>query len=1093
MKAKALSILLAFVCSASNFAQHEGQLLLRNINIIAPTGEMYNVPIWIDMDGDGAYDPGEGIGAYAAAIGAPATMALYLRDDPTPLATAIFRSDIHGAFLGSPAIQSVSVRGYVAGQSAPLTIKVWIGESFEAASIRDSWNFISPPLGGLPMDGGVPIVPTMLYTWGPSDGSGFSLQAPAAPIVATDRLTRRTLSDARTSTASLLANDSDPNGGGIFFVGADAKSERGATVVVTQQGEVIYSPGNLAVTDVFYYTIRNSAGGVSRGRVDVLIDDPEGLIVFETRNIPRLDGNGTYNVPLYVDANLNGAENMGEAFGSFAETYYAQKGKLGLFLTGSNDPLAVMEIAPPEVGVFTEVPGAPLRIVAIPGVAPGFAADLTIKAWIGDTFEDSRVKGAWNFTSLVLGGTVANGASFPIPGLTGWGPETGQGLALSPGPVPTLGADEIVRGYRQDATITIETLLANDIDPDGGALVFLDFDRTTTNGATIKRSDSTLTYHSPSAGADHFFYTVRSARGVIAKGRVNVNSGEPVGEILLANSETPIWVDLDADGVRDQHEGVGHYASLISQSAQAAFHIQGQTEPFAVTHFNSYPIGSDGAFLTAPNNTTLVPGFKPGERAPLTVKVWVGNSFEDATVKGSWHFVSLPLGGPINSSDAVVAPTLAGWGNENGLGYALAADTNVVLPPIVIPIRIYDPVRIWYHVLVPTLPIGDSGTGLFLPEFTTGGNAIIRFTNNALVEATLFHNDSFAYSVATPTGMTVGVVGLQVQESPAKIFLSNRLIRRANGPGGYNVPVWVDLNFNGARDRGEGIGSFAAREFSADATLGLFLRDATTPIATARFHRDAAGSFLDDPDFQEVVIPNASPGAQVPLTLKAWIGDSFATATIKSSWHFTSKQLGGAALAGVFETPDVTGWGDETTSRGYAIMPGAKPKTYGTVITRQPGQNVNVKIADMIKNDSDPDGGALTFVSVDDSAKEGGVISLLGDTAYYVPPLNDSGAPDYFEYTVRNSKGGIAKGRVDVVVTDSQGQFNTRLAIQHTATGNEITFRGVIGANYLIQFRDTIEAAWQDLGPAVHDAFGLLRIIDETAAETRFYRVVTEP
>jgi hypothetical protein len=1091
MKAQALSILLAFVCAVSNFAQYEGQLLLGNRSIVAPSGEMFNVPIWIDMDADGAYDPGEGIGSYAAAIGMKASLALYLRDDPTPLATAVFRSDIHGGFLGSPAIQSVAVSGYLAQQSAPLTIKVWIGESFEASSIRGSWNFTSPPLGGMPADAGVPpLVPTMLYTWGPFDGSGFALQAPAGPVTGTDRLLRRTLSDVRTSIATLLANDSDPSGGAIFFVGADARSQRGATMVVTQQGEVIYSGGSVTTTDAFYYTVRDSAGGVSRGRVDVVIDDPDGLIVFETRNIPRVDGNGTYNVPLYVDANLNGAENMGEAFGAFAETYYAQKGKLGLFLAGRNDPLAVMEIAPPEVGVFTEVPGASLRIVTIPGVSPGFPAHLTIKAWIGDTFEDSRLKGSWNFTSLVLGGTIAHGASFPIPGLTGWGPETGEGLGLSPGAAPTASADEIARGYREDATITIETLLANDVDPEGGALVFLDFDRTTAQGATIKRSDSTLIYHSPSAVADHFFYTVRSSRGVIAKGRVNVKTGEPVGEILLTNSETPIWVDLDADGVRDQHEGVGHYASLIGQSAQAAFHIQGQAEPFAVTHFNSYPIGSEGAFLTAPDNTTLVPGFKPGQRVPITVKVWVGNSFHDATVKGSWDFVSLQLGGPINTGDAVVAPTLAGWGNENGPGYALAADTNVVLPPIVIPIRIYDPIRIWYHLIVP---IGDTATGLYLPEFTTGGNAIIQFTNNAVVEATLFHNDSFAYSVATPTGMSVGVVGLQVQESPAKMFLSNRLVRRANGPGGYNVPVWVDLNFNGARDRGEGIGSFAAKEFSADATLGLFLRDATTPIATARFDRDAGGAFLDDPDFQEVVIPSVSPGAQVPLTLKAWIGDSFATATIKSSWDFTSKQLGGAARTGIFETPDVTGWGDETTSRGYAILPGSKPKTYGTVITRQPGRNANVKIADIIKNDSDPDGGALTFVSVDDSSKEGGVISLLGDTAYYVAPLQDSGAPDYFEYTVRNSKGGIAKGRVDVVVADSQGQFNTRLAIEHTATGHEITFRGVTGANYLVQFRDTIDGAWQDLGPAVHEAFGLFRINVAITAGTRFYRVVTQP
>lgn len=1088
MKAKTLSTLLLLIFAASNFAQSDGQLLLRNTHFLSLDGGTYHVPIWIDMDGDGARDEGEGIGTYAAAIGTTATLALYLRDDPAPLATARFRSDIHGEFLGLPSSQDVFVPGHLAGQIAPLTIKVWVGETYQTASIRASWDFMSPPLGGTPPGGGLPMIPPNLHTWGPKDGSGFALQAPSGPLTGTDILTRRTTAGGSLSISSLLANDSDPNGGALFFVGVDAKSD-GGVLILSDQTQVTYT-GGPATSDFFHYTVRNAIGGVSRGRVDVVIDDPEGLIIFDTRNVPRIDGAGTYNVPLYVDSDSNGSQEAAEAFGLFAATYYNQTARLGLFLRGSDAPLATIPFGPDATGSFPNIPLSRIRIVPIPGATPGAPADLTIKAWVGDTYEASRIKAAWDITCPALGGFVLNGASWPIPGLTGWGPENGDGFGLAPGPAPALGDDEILREYRQDATITIETLLANDSDPDGGTLEFVDFDKISVQGATITRSNSAIIYHNPNDAADHFFYTVRSSLGVVAKGRVNVKPGEPIGEIHLNNAVTPIWVDLDGDSVRDPHEGIGDYASLIGQSAQASFHVQGKSEAFAIQNFNMYRVGADGAFLTAPANHVLIPGFKPGERAPLTVKVWVGNSFDTATVKGSWDFTSAPLGGPVSDSNLIIPPSLTGWGDESGQGYALTADTNIVLPPISIPIVINEPIQIWYHTFVP---IEFTNQTVHLPEFTSGGYAIIQLANRAVVDGTLLHNDSFAFSVATPTGMGVGVVGLQVQESPAKIFFSNRLVRRSNGPGGYNIPVWVDVNFNGIRERGEGIGSFAAREIEANATLGLFLRDGATPIATARFHRDTRGAFLEDPEFQEVTIPNASPGAQVPLTLKVWIGESFATAAIKGSWDFTSKQLGGGALTGIFETPDVTGWGDELNNSGYAIAPGAKPKTYGTVSTRQPGQNVNLKVADMIKNDSDPDGGPLSFVSVDDSSKECGVISVLGDTVYYLPPLHDTGAPDYFEYTVRNSKGGIAKGRVDVVVTDAQGQFNTRLVIQHTAAGNEITFRGIAGANYVVQFRDGIEAVWRNLGPAVHDAFGLFRIADENLSGVRFYRVLTQP
>src|SRR6185436_9272332 len=70
-------------------------------------------------------------------------------------------------------------------------------------------------------------------------------------------------------------------------------------------------------------------------------------------------------------------------------------------------------------------------------------------------------------------------------------------------------------------------------------------------------------------------------------------------------------------------------------------------------------------------SSILVPGYRPGEQAALTIKVWVGESFDSATVKKSWDFTSLPLGGPVTGGTNIAAPGLTGWGDETGKGYPL--------------------------------------------------------------------------------------------------------------------------------------------------------------------------------------------------------------------------------------------------------------------------------------------------------------------------------------------------------------------------------------------------------------------------------------
>src|SRR5690348_13653169 len=108
MKLRLLAILSLLACLAPCFA--DGSINVSNRSLYnESTFEAYHIPIWVDLNANGIFDEGEGIGTYAAALGQSANFALYLQNDPSPIATSIFRTDVHGAYLGQPLIQTAFV------------------------------------------------------------------------------------------------------------------------------------------------------------------------------------------------------------------------------------------------------------------------------------------------------------------------------------------------------------------------------------------------------------------------------------------------------------------------------------------------------------------------------------------------------------------------------------------------------------------------------------------------------------------------------------------------------------------------------------------------------------------------------------------------------------------------------------------------------------------------------------------------------------------------------------------------------------------------------------------------------------------------
>jgi hypothetical protein len=167
---KALLALAAVVMAGSALAQ--GTIKLENNNTIKTDGSgTYRIPIWVDISRDGIQQAGTevGIGTYAQAnnLGG-ATLGLFTSASATPFATALFRTDANGSFLGTPSTQTVQVPGALPGTRPTLIARAWTGASFATARATDGavsgeWTFqVSRPLGGDPGGGATPILPSGL-------------------------------------------------------------------------------------------------------------------------------------------------------------------------------------------------------------------------------------------------------------------------------------------------------------------------------------------------------------------------------------------------------------------------------------------------------------------------------------------------------------------------------------------------------------------------------------------------------------------------------------------------------------------------------------------------------------------------------------------------------------------------------------------------------------------------------------------------------------------------------------------------------------------------------------------------------------------
>jgi hypothetical protein len=219
------------------------------------------------------------------------------------------------------------------------------------------------------------------------------------------------------------------------------------------------------------------------------------------------------------------------------------------------------------------------------------------------------------------------------------------------------------------------------------------------------------------------------------------------------------------------------------------------------------------------------------------------------------------------------------------------------------------------------------------------------------------------------------------------------------------------------------------------------------------------------------------------------------TSPLAYQWRFNGTNLAGATdtnlvLANVQMTNAgnylavVTNAYGSVTSSVATLVVNRLPVAGADKVARSRNRAANIKFADLLANDSDPDLDSLAVIGV--STTTNGVVLTTNTTDIFY--TNAANLSDRFTYTVSDRRGGTAIGTVDVYV---QGISSFQLSGAGGAT-NVINFAGVPGWQYVLQFSTNLTSnSWAGIATNTMSANGQWTVTNTIGSATQgFYRFV---
>lgn len=173
-------------------------------------------------------------------------------------------------------------------------------------------------------------------------------------------------------------------------------------------------------------------------------------------------------------------------------------------------------------------------------------------------------------------------------------------------------------------------------------------------------------------------------------------------------------------------------------------------------------------------------------------------------------------------------------------------------------------------------------------------------------------------------------------------------------------------------------------------------------------------------------------------------------------------------------------------------LPNHAPSAGNDYLSCSRNTQVMFTVAQLLANDSDPDGDPLVLQAISNQTTQGGVVFQNGNSLTYVPPVGFAG-DDSFTYSVQDGRGGVSSAVVNVAVAPVGLSSATNLiGITRGPAELEVRWQGISGRSYRVEQTDALTGSWVAIGGSIlADANGLVQFVDSQPVPQRFYRIVT--
>ncbi|MFM1767989.1 MAG: hypothetical protein RJA22_518 [Verrucomicrobiota bacterium] len=263
----------------------------------------------------------------------------------------------------------------------------------------------------------------------------------------------------------------------------------------------------------------------------------------------------------------------------------------------------------------------------------------------------------------------------------------------------------------------------------------------------------------------------------------------------------------------------------------------------------------------------------------------------------------------------------------------------------------------------------------------------------------------------------------------------------------------------------------------------------------------AVGSYLGAPVFNSQprdLVSDGGPGSQAIFTSYA-----LGTAPLSYQWNKGGVPIPGAtnsflllqnlsyADSGNYSVTASNSVGT-TNSRTASLLVNNAP----VVPTRGGATSENLPLtfitAKLLQGVTDAEGDTFALASVGPVSLQGGTLTSNATTYVYTPPTGFTGT-DSFQVFVRDNRGAVGVGIVQILVVSGSLPGQNTIVIQLAPGGIQVRFAGIPGRSYQIQ-RSTDLVNWNTLQIETAAPYGVIQYLDTAPPPgAGFYRTLAVP